>query len=230
MLGWMVQNCVISALLTAVVWAVCRWGRLGPVARHALWMLVLLKLLTPPVVAWPWAIHDPVIAVRAADGRPAGTMEMLKILLRGDDGVRPAGGPGVRTETADWPKPPEQPGQPTTVAPTEAAGTVLAADMGEHKSAGPAAWRWSGRRVLAAMIAGWLVGTMGYVLLQGVRIARMLRRMAGARRVMALEEEVSLVSRRLGMRPLRARVVAGLASPYVWSLAGPVLLWPAEMA
>jgi beta-lactamase regulating signal transducer with metallopeptidase domain len=37
----------------------CRVVRPGPVARHALWVVVLLKLVTPPVVAWPWALPDP---------------------------------------------------------------------------------------------------------------------------------------------------------------------------
>ena len=33
-------------------------SRLGPEARHALWLVVLIKFAMPPVVAWPWLLPD----------------------------------------------------------------------------------------------------------------------------------------------------------------------------
>lgn len=59
MTWWIFQNMVITTALVIVVAAVCRFGRLGPVARHALWVLVLVKFVTPPIVVWPWAAPDP---------------------------------------------------------------------------------------------------------------------------------------------------------------------------
>ena len=59
MAWWLFQNLVITAALAAVVVAVCRLTRIGPVARHALWLLVLVKFVTPPLVVWPWAAPDP---------------------------------------------------------------------------------------------------------------------------------------------------------------------------
>src|SRR5687768_14713772 len=56
---WTIQSLAVSAVLAAAVWIVCRIGRLGPVSRHALWLVVLIKLLTPPLVAWPWAVPNP---------------------------------------------------------------------------------------------------------------------------------------------------------------------------
>ena len=53
MLWWLLQNTVTAALLAGVVCALCRLGRFRPAVRHALWLVVLLKLLTPPVVVWP---------------------------------------------------------------------------------------------------------------------------------------------------------------------------------
>src|SRR5436305_1419237 len=55
---WTVQNLVVTAILTGLVWVVCRLLGIGPAARHALWLVVLLKMLTPPLVAWPWAVGD----------------------------------------------------------------------------------------------------------------------------------------------------------------------------
>jgi beta-lactamase regulating signal transducer with metallopeptidase domain len=58
MAWWVLQNVAIAAALAAVVALVCRLTRIGPVARHALWLLVLIKLLTPPLIVWPWPVPD----------------------------------------------------------------------------------------------------------------------------------------------------------------------------
>src|SRR5262249_41576394 len=54
MLWWLVQNAVLAALLAGIVALICRLTRLRPAVRHALWLLVLIKLVTPPLVHWPW--------------------------------------------------------------------------------------------------------------------------------------------------------------------------------
>src|SRR5207253_719537 len=56
MLWWLAQNLVIAAVLACVVAALCRFGRFRPAVNHALWLVVLLKLLTPPVITWPWVV------------------------------------------------------------------------------------------------------------------------------------------------------------------------------
>src|SRR3954471_13103532 len=68
---WTAQNLVVAALLAGGVWLVCRTVRVGPVVRHALWLLVLAKLLTPPLVAWPWAGGEPLRLTGVADAPPA---------------------------------------------------------------------------------------------------------------------------------------------------------------
>src|SRR5436305_9670392 len=54
MLWWLAQNAVVAAMLAGVEALICRFGRLRPAVRHALWLVVLLKLVTPPLVSWPW--------------------------------------------------------------------------------------------------------------------------------------------------------------------------------
>src|SRR5437870_4268620 len=56
---WTVQNLLIAAAVAGLVRVACRAGRIGPVGRHALWLVVLVKLLTPPMVVWPWAVRAP---------------------------------------------------------------------------------------------------------------------------------------------------------------------------
>jgi beta-lactamase regulating signal transducer with metallopeptidase domain len=68
MAWWVFQNLVLTAALAAIVLLLCRAGRLGPVVRHALWVLVLVKFVTPPIVVWPWAAPDP-LGVAQLDAR-----------------------------------------------------------------------------------------------------------------------------------------------------------------
>ena len=101
MLAWTLQHLALATLLAAVVYVACRIGRLGPVSRHALWVIVLVKLVTPPFIVvqtpwtWPapiarmdsslggtpvvdrspadsWSVADPAIAERAAGGAALG--------------------------------------------------------------------------------------------------------------------------------------------------------------
>src|SRR5262245_49366991 len=60
MLWWLIQNTVVACLLAAIVWLACRARRLSPTLQHALWLIVLVKLVTPPLVAWPWSLPDEV--------------------------------------------------------------------------------------------------------------------------------------------------------------------------
>jgi hypothetical protein len=88
MAWWIFQNVVITSAFVAVIAMVCRTGRIGPVARHALWVLVLVKFVTPPVVVWPWAAPDPFgLAISATHGSSEST-------TRQTDAIKadPAGG------------------------------------------------------------------------------------------------------------------------------------------
>jgi hypothetical protein len=53
MLWWIMQNVILVAVAVSLI---CRWKRLSPAVRHALWLVVLIKLLTPPLFVWPWGI------------------------------------------------------------------------------------------------------------------------------------------------------------------------------
>ena len=58
MLWWLAQNALVTAALAVVVAGICRVGRFSPAVRHALWLVVLIKLITPPLVWWPWSPTD----------------------------------------------------------------------------------------------------------------------------------------------------------------------------
>jgi hypothetical protein len=46
---WIVENTLIASLLALLVALVSRAKRVPPVVRHGLWLVVMLKLIVPPV-------------------------------------------------------------------------------------------------------------------------------------------------------------------------------------
>ncbi len=58
LLWWLAQNTIIVALLVPPVLLACWMLRHRPAVQHLLWVVVLLKLVTPPVVVWPWSVAE----------------------------------------------------------------------------------------------------------------------------------------------------------------------------
>jgi len=59
MLWWLAQNTLIAAILALAVSVACRWFRFSPAVRHALWLVVLFKLITPPLACYPLPPIEP---------------------------------------------------------------------------------------------------------------------------------------------------------------------------
>lgn len=55
MLGWIAETTVVTAGIALVALLASRLLANNPTIRHALWLVVLIKLITPPLVSWPWA-------------------------------------------------------------------------------------------------------------------------------------------------------------------------------
>jgi beta-lactamase regulating signal transducer with metallopeptidase domain len=72
MLVWFVETTLVATVLASVALLAGRRFRLEPAARHALWLVVLVKLVAPPVVSWPWAprLVGPSSEVDFAPGGP----------------------------------------------------------------------------------------------------------------------------------------------------------------
>jgi hypothetical protein len=68
MVGQLVLHVISVGVLAALVASACRLGRFRPAVCHALWLVVLIKLMVPPVVQWPWCLGD-----RAATWRATGS-------------------------------------------------------------------------------------------------------------------------------------------------------------
>lgn len=58
MMTVLLAHVLLVALLATGVSAACRWGRFRPSICHALWLVVLVKLTVPPILAWPISVQE----------------------------------------------------------------------------------------------------------------------------------------------------------------------------
>ena len=205
---WLVSNAVAAAVLAVVVTVWIRLVRPNPAVRHALWLLVLVKLLSPAGFVWevplPFGFELPAVAPAARPPtatRPAAVEPDVQLVAVWFEGG-PAGGEPRRTDAVDVPpaavEGPAAPASPTPV----------------------------GFWLVVAWAAGAGLAFLRHVA-RAARFARVVRRAAPAGA--ALVAEVAALAAKLGVRPPPVRCLAGLPTPVVWCLGRPVLLWPAGL-
>ena len=240
MVGWFVDTMLVASGLAIVAAVGSRLRSIGPTARHALWLVVLVRLVTPPLLSWPWAAHW---------GRPrAGPSSQIRPRFRGACHLhRPfAFAVAIVSESAALAVP-RPDGRPSTQSRT-----------GFHIVA---RWRWNEpstiqmkpipsprchpgpflkARPRSRMIwAGWRSGwPLEWVLLTVVQGAGQARRIIRFRcRLRAAVPAAGGPGRRGGAdRPVsrgahvpELLVVPDLRTPLVWCLGRPKLLLPAHL-
>ena len=57
-LWWLCQNTVAVALIVPLVLLLGRAFRARPAVQHALWLVLLVKFLMPPIVESPWSVES----------------------------------------------------------------------------------------------------------------------------------------------------------------------------
>ena len=231
--------------LVALVLSRLRWAT--PSVKHALWLIVLIKFATPPLVCWPWAFDwtslewpsalrvtaDPVVVAEtpgpaaildspAPDGPPAaGSCGSDLAMERLDDSPQAlpvaAAQPAPASVTAD-----EAPAaQPTAIAPTVAPEV-------------PAAFWRPALRSTASITRGtliaWLVVSVTIAMGQAIRIIRFRRRLRDAVPAPdSLIDEAYRIGHWLGVDVPELLVVDQLGTPMLWCLARPQLLLPTRL-
>lgn len=209
-------NLLVAALLAMAAAVAGRWGR-RPAVTHALWLLVLVKLVTPPVVQVPVPCLParPAETAVAVPPRPAAPIPVST----------PAGLPDVGAAATAVTVMPA--GVPT--AAIDADGPVLLpapVSLAASGSAGDSVPAWG-----VVGLAVWLAGAgawLGLAVVRTRRFARFLRFSYPAPAGFA--REVVAVARRVGLRRgPRVRVVPGPVSPLIWNLGRPTLFFPAAL-
>jgi len=234
---WIVENTLLAAILALLVALVSRIRRVPPVVRHGLWLVVLIKLIVPPVfslgisVPGAWAgVAQVVEEFRAGEVREAEPLEEVNRQVRLDPpaDLRPplAGASEIEVFSSDSLADFEI--EPGTAEPPR----VALADAQAPRSGGSEAVRR--RPVLPISIAtllfwGSATGSLAVTLVQVlrlVRIWRLLHRAAGA--PAEFTTFVAGLAAELEVRPPAVRVSAEIQSPFVCALGRPVLAWPAS--
>lgn len=71
-MSWLLGNTLVAAVLALATLAVGRWVRPAPAVMHGLWLVVLLKLVTPPLLqvefGLPWATPSAEVVTVDLDG------------------------------------------------------------------------------------------------------------------------------------------------------------------
>jgi beta-lactamase regulating signal transducer with metallopeptidase domain len=241
MLGWFVQNALIATALSALIWPLCRIRRLGPALRHALWLVVLLKLLTPPLLTWPWPMpsvfgylhperitaalrsflpSDPAVNRSHAELSPetngvVGWSSALPLLV---PSVNSPESPNEWYETAIDARVAGI--QPEGLG--DAGATLYVPNVAESGYEPAAAW------LIPVVVACWLVGTAVSISIHALQVIRFIRLIADCQPApLSLTRRVQAIAVKMGVLPPRLVVAAGIRSPVIWGGFTQQLIWPA---
>ena len=233
MLWWFAETTCVAMVLACAAGLIGRLPRMGPTARHILWVVVLIKLLTPPVVRSPWPVSLP-DAWLAASAKPA-PPEAPSIQPGPPPATEPVGEVSLAVDHSH--------GQPALVSAhadfdvdIDRVGTVhhevrAAAPRGISSFDWPRKLRRPGRdEIQEWLFAGWMVGTLAVGLIQLARIVKFRRKVSDAIPAPKwLADEAEQMAARLGVHGPEVLVVPGLTTPMLWCLGRPQLLVPGRL-
>ncbi len=223
MLWWFAETTLIAGLLSLVAMIAPRYFRLGPAARHALWLLVVMKLMTPPLVkcAWPFPSLKGLTRVVAA----ARTEPVTEVT------------PTAEAETESNIVQVVEINESVTVVDVETppleneAEEIAAAPLPQANPETPSP-RLKLRSLNAErlVLSTWLTVSVILGLDQLVRILRFRRRLRHAKPAPEwLLDEAATVGAELRLGLPETLVVPGLEVPSLWCLGRPKLMLPKRL-
>jgi len=218
----MLSNALAATVLGVLVAGLGRTCR-RPALIHGLWLVVLIKLVTPPVVP----VSLPVAVAVAPAGPRAAEADSNRD--RGSAGTRPELKAGA---TGRLPIDPELAVLDSTVLDPETGaerGHFVDTPSEEPRVASilPAAWKWE--HLALSLI---LAGALGWWVLAAVRIVRFQRVLRDVRPVPEeWQAQADELATRLGLdRRPAVRLVPGRVPPMLWAIGGrPQLLVPSQL-
>ena len=223
---WLVETALVNGVLALplalLAWLVSRRGR-RPALAHALWVLVLLKLITPPIVRLPIQVQ-----MAVAESELSLRQGIQSILPRETDAPASTAGQELAARATPRPSPPAP--QNVTAAATE--NDVVAGAVAVRTNGGPVAiWRTSAFWWLAAT-GLWVAGCVAWGVMNLVCVRRFARRLDGAH---PADDELATrgaeLAAALGLRCCPPIVVLDHAiSPLLWGCGRRTrIVLPAEL-
>jgi beta-lactamase regulating signal transducer with metallopeptidase domain/protein involved in polysaccharide export with SLBB domain len=223
-------NAAFATVLAVVVWMVTRVWR-HPVFVHSLWLVVLLKLITPPVVNVPWHFIDQkvnaaetseTLAVSAVDQAEMSTL-VPSMGVDESNQFNDASAMDVPIEAIMIDATPPS-GSPTP----DLAEIEMDRNQVERQTRGrlrfPFGWA-------SAAIIAWLAGTGYFALASTMRLLRFHRALSHAAPAPAeLQRIAAELAARFGrVNRYRLRVSEGRLSPLVWPMGRPTIVMPRRL-
>jgi bla regulator protein BlaR1 len=211
------SNAVVAGIAAPAVWAFGRFAR-RPALMHALWLVVLLKLMTPPL----WTIPVRALPAKQTSAPTLGVVPQVREIplavsrerrdapILQSDLVAPAGAdetyasPSPKWAAAMLPRSKSPAIVPTVTLP---ATTVFPDDR--------TPWRW-----LWPIVAGvWAAGSLLCLGITGLRIAKFRKVLRFAVLApMELQQQARALARRLGLRDCpEVWLVPGAMCPMLWA-------------
>lgn len=230
-LWWMMQTTAAVLLLTIFVLLACMALKNRPAWRHALWLVVLIKFVTPPIVSWPWSLEE--LARRVAMLQTAGEAESAPLSSVPGSGVdgeaanATRGGPvnpSVRALSLGEKTPADSNPEPSRRG-----------DLVAEKSAPMSGPEHKPSLIRRASTQRLLVGfwCMGSVALLCVQVRRLLRGQAAVVRAgeapRRLVAATAKVAHQLKIPAVPVRVTEEINSPFLWCFGWLALLWPSAL-
>jgi len=222
------------ALLVFPLTGVCR----KPALSHCLWILVLVKLVTPPIVSVPLPVSW-VPGAGQVDVGPGSPLPPMELPRHPSDSTSVAGTPSIRNHQ------PAMNAVETDVGGlSQGSSPVLAArnsapsagDSPGYSLAGPRreleARRLRPADLVPLLLGVWLTGTLWVLTVTGVRILQFQRALRAATAApVFLRVELEALAKRLGVRRRpKAFLVPAAISPMLWAPFGEAtVLFPAKL-
>lgn len=206
------SNAAAASVLAVLVWLLSL-TRPRPALRHALWTLVLLKLVTPPL-AWLPVLPGPEPAradISAEDGvLPAGAEPIPDLMLEPTRNELKVPDPAALVGFVEH--------QPLPDAAAEQRPLAQSA----MPARSPVAWGWRG---WVCMV--WMAGSLAWCGIFVARLARLGRELRLARAASPeIQNSVASAARELRLEWMpRVRVVDGRCGPFVLGLCPWATLW-----
>jgi len=244
MAGVLLQVLVGALLLGLGVSVSCRVGRPRPALCHGLWLVVVVKLLVPPFVAWPWQPEGglwenmafPARARVLMPGEPVAVPALPGFAIDAPSGSAPV---APEAETAGsgpayWLFIPDGGGDDALVrVPLEGASILPRPEEqlftpapAVAESSGRAGWE-AGTVVGLAALGLWFGGALVSVGVHAARIRRFRRAMRSSEPGPAwLKGRVAEIAEAFSVRAPEVLVADGLWSAMVWGVIRPAILVP----
>jgi beta-lactamase regulating signal transducer with metallopeptidase domain len=242
------SNAAAATLLAVLAYLAVR-ARARPAVAHALWMLVLVKLLTPPLVPLPVAtLREPaaeptrVARVKRTPAEPPAIQFTRAVAKAPDLTASDPGRRGLLDPKTGLPLPPKTP-RAGKSGNKEAGTTPQADEYPTEEGPGPSALAafeetdepqpaTSGTFPWWASIAAvWLLGAGFCVVVSLRRVQQFQRLLQHARPAPAdIRREFDKLAARIGFRrPPALKLLPGSVSPMVWAVGRAAVYFPAEL-